>query len=278
MDAANPTWVAGEVQSIYLELFPEGDPLFVTRSFGWANDCFHGARQGYQAVDARYHDFQHTLQGVLCMARLLHRRKLAGAEPVISQSVFEMGILAILLHDTGYLKERDDTEGTGAKYTLIHVDRSTQFARNLLAEKGFSEKQIQTVQNMIHCTGVQVALDQIPFSSQEERIVGYALGTADLLGQMAASDYVQKLPVLFEEFDEALKYQQGKMSWIGLFSSAEDLLRKTPIFWEKSVLPRLENQFGGLYRYLSCPYPDGRNEYLERIESNIARLRGLFHG
>ena len=37
------------------------------------------------------------------------------------------------------------------------------------------------------------------------RIVGFALGTADLLGQMAAPDYVDKLPVLYDEFVEAAR-------------------------------------------------------------------------
>ena len=31
--------------------------------------------------------------------------------------------------------------------------------------------------------------------------------------------------------------------------------------------------FGGLYRFLSAPYPDGPNPYVQRIEQNLARLR-----
>ena len=56
---------------------------------------------------------------------------------------------------------------------------------------------------MIFCTGINAALDKIPFQSEAEKIVGFALGTADLLGQMAADDYVEKLPVLYAEFAEA---------------------------------------------------------------------------
>jgi len=34
---------------------------------------------------------------------------------------------AALFHDTGYIQEKSDDEGTGAKYTSIHVKRSIQF-------------------------------------------------------------------------------------------------------------------------------------------------------
>src|SRR5262249_62118285 len=139
----------------------------------------------YQPVDALYHDFEHTLQGTLCMARLLRGRHHAGAQPRLTERMFRLGVLAILLHDTGYLKKREDTEGTGAKYTVTHVERSAEFADQLLADKGFVPTDIKAVQNMIHCTGVDATLSVIPFQSELEKVVGYALGTADLLGQMA---------------------------------------------------------------------------------------------
>ena len=89
----------------------------------------------------------------------------ANANPTLTKKMFELGLLAILLHDTGYLKERDDTEGTGAKYTLIHVNRSMEFAAQLLSEKRFKKNEIQAVQNMIRCTGVNVDLTGIPFQA-----------------------------------------------------------------------------------------------------------------
>jgi hypothetical protein len=104
--------------------------------------------------------------------------------------------------------------------------------------------------------------------------VGFALGTSDLLGQMAAADYVDKLPVLYSEFAEAAHHSaDGKMKAGGFFSSAEDLMQKTPLFWENYVRNKLSREFTGLYRFLSDPYPDGPNDYIDRIESNIARLR-----
>src|SRR2546425_230349 len=124
VDTRIPSDVEHEVHSIYLNVFPEGERAFVPRVFGWASQCFSGGYDDYQPIDARYHDFEHTLQGTLCLTRLLFGRHAAKARPKIPRRMFELGLLAILFHDTGYLKKKSDTEGTGAKYTPIHVGRS----------------------------------------------------------------------------------------------------------------------------------------------------------
>lgn len=269
----DPFAVKTEVQAAYLAMFPLGDYEFVFRVFGWAEDCFAGRHPDYQAIDARYHDFEHTLQGTLCMVRLLRCRHAAGTHPKISQHLFELGLIGILLHDTGYLKRRDDTAGTGAKYTATHVYRSLEFAALLLKEQGFSDADTRAVQNMIRCTGIDAFLESISFENDAERVVGFALGTADLLGQMAAEDYVEKLPVLYEEFQEAARHDRGHTDFITKFGGAHDLMQRTPAFWRDYVLPKLDKDFAGLHRFLSQPYPNGANWYVERIEANMGRIR-----
>lgn len=269
----DPTAVELEVQTACRTMFPEADPQLVPRAFGWAIACFTGNYQDYQAVDTRYHDFEHTLQGTLCLARLLRGRQAAGAQPQFSERMFQLALLAILLHDTGYLKKHGDQEGTGAKYTVTHVNRSTEFAARLLHEKNFAPAEINAVQNMISCTGVNAVLSAIPFQSEIEKIAGFALGTADLLGQMAAEDYVDKLPILYAEFAEAASYSKDRTQFVAMFSGEADLMQKTPAFWEKFVRVKLDRDFGGLHRFLNDPYPAGPNWYFDRIEANLERLR-----
>ena len=269
----DPIAVEVEVQAAYLAMFPQGDKMYVPQIFGWAIDCFTGQYADYLPIDAQYHDFEHTLQGALCMARILRARHRVNAQPQLTQRAFELGIMAILLHDTGYLKKKWDVTGTGAKYTVVHVRRSADFAQELLSHKGFSPAEILAIQNMILCTGINAALDKIPFQTELEKVVGFALGSADLLGQMAADDYVEKLPVLFEEFAEAARFDGGKSASVGVFASADDLMQKTPAFWEKFVRGKLDHDFAGVYQFLNDPYPDGRNYYMDRIEANIQRLR-----
>ena len=153
------------------------------------------------------------------------------------------------------------------------MTRSADFAHELLAEKGFSLPDIRAVQNMILCTGVSANLAAIPFQSEMERIAGFSLATADLLGQMAADDYCEKLPILYEEFAEAAQHNRNSSDMFTSFTCAEDLIRNTPLFWTRFVLPRLENDFLGLYRFLSRPYPDGPNDYVRRIEVCMDQLQ-----
>src|SRR5690348_7258019 len=108
----DPDAVGAEAQAIWLAMFPGAERQFVARALGWAVECFTGHYRDYQAVDARYYDFEHTLQGTLCLVRLLQARERAGAQPRLDERLFKLGLLAVLLHDTGYLKKRDDTRGT----------------------------------------------------------------------------------------------------------------------------------------------------------------------
>ena len=266
----DPAAVQVEVQKAYLSMFPEASPLFVPEAFGWITECFAGRYQDYAAIDAHYHDLEHTLQGTLCLARLLYGRHLAGAEPRLTESAFRLGLLGILFHDTGYLRKRSDVEGTGAKYTVTHVERSTAFAEQLLLEKGCSKQDIETVQNMICCTGLTESVTSIQFRSEIEKVTGFAVATADLLGQMAAEDYVDKLPILYNEFAEAARFSGDKSHFVASYLSAEDLIARTPSFWRDSIRPKLDGEFLGLCRFLNQPYPSGPNFYLQRIEANIA--------
>ena len=269
IDTRQPSAVAAAVAKCYRNIFPAGDIGYDDRVLGWALDCFHGRYSDYLPIDAHYHDLEHTLQGTLCMSLLLEGRHRRGAEPILTERMHQLGIAAILMHDTGYLKHRFDDAGTGAKYTATHVNRSMDFARTLLLQKGFSAVECQSVRNMIRCTGLNVNLAAIEFQSDLERMTGHALGTADLLGQMAAPDYPEKLPVLFAEFEESSRFSGQP----GMFKSVDDLIVKTPGFWEKYVVPKANNDFGGLYHFLEDE--NGRNSYVESIERNISRIMQL---
>ena len=39
---------------------------------------------------------------------------------------------------------------------------------------------------------------------------------------------------------------------------------------------KLANEFGGLCRFLNDPYPSGPNEYLDRIQAHVERLKSRF--
>ena len=234
-------------------------------------ELFTGKKTGFLKCDTAYHDFSHTLEVVFVFLRIIRgwnqKEKMSG----IPAEFFNMGIIAALLHDTGYLKTEDDPDGTGGKYTFIHIQRGIDFARHYLSLKGFQEDQIESVKNMLICTGLRIDYETFPFHSREERIIGYALGTADLIAQMASDSYPEKLPLLYREFEEAYRYEGiEKLKEAGalLYESADDLIKKTPYFYEVIVRERLK-KMGSMYEYLTN---HSRNHYIEAIEGNIKKI------
>lgn len=233
---------------------------------------FAGRIWNYQAIDVRYHDLSHTAQATRCY--LSHVEGYLRVEGVASiPRELELGLAAILFHDLGFLKARGDDHGTGAKYTHSHVLRSSALAASILPPLGFAKGEIEDVVGMIRCTGLGGRPDKSTFGSELARAVACMVATSDYLGQMAAPDYVAKLPLLFAEFDEADDYNHVPRSK-RMFKSAQELVSGTPEFWRGFVLPRLDNEFAGVYRYLMLPAPARRNPYLEAVERNISRSRG----
>ncbi len=275
IDTRDPVAVAEETERLFQRMFPHSDMELVPRAFSWITECFSGRYKNYLPIDAGYHDFEHTLLGSLCLARLLRGRHFADARPAFTQHMCELGLLAVLAHDTGYLKQRNDPDGTGAKYTATHVRRSKAFAGVLLREKGFTEDEIRAVQNMINCTKVNANIATMPFSNEQERLMGGAVATADLLGQMADPRYVEKLPALYREFAEAANYDRQSPGFFRGFNSADELIRNTPDFWKNYAVPKLENDCRNLFRYLNDPYPSGPNPYVIQIESNLQQVRSI---
>jgi hypothetical protein len=233
---------------------------------------FGGRYLDSQPLEMHYHGFEHTLSAVVALARLIEGRHRAGVKPPLSPRHFEIALAAVLLHDTGYLKLRADTTGTGAKYTSVHVTRSCAFAASYLPTIGFKRAEIDAVVVAIRCTGQHSHINQLHFPGEIERFIGCAVATADYLGQMAAPDYIDDLPSLFAELEEADDFHAVPHEK-RVFHSAADLVAKTPVFWEKYVLPRLTTDCRAVYRYLADPYPDGPNAYLEAIVRNVERAR-----
>lgn len=272
VDTRNPHEVEAQVRSIHHSLFLRAEHSRVARAFRWVTECFLGSCPGYQAIDAPYHDFEHTLQVTLCLAHLLQARDRTNALPHLTEDAFHLALISILFHDTGYLKKSGDMEGTGAKYTRVHVERGVDFTREFLSRQRFPAGDTEAILGMIRCTGVNADLDAIPFRNDLERLMGCAVATADLLGQMAVPGYVERLPLLYEEFAEAARHEGRAEGRLVAFQSAGELIRNTPVFWEHHALPRLARDFRSLYLCFNDPQPDGPNEWVQRVEHHLKQI------
>ncbi len=270
-DTSNPALAARRAGEVFSRAFPGEDTGFIAPWFSLVARLFRGEYPGYQAMDTVYHDLEHTLQATLCWTRLMCNRQRTGVNPQMSLRDFEAGLVAILMHDLGYLKDETDGIGTGAKYTFVHERRSCEIATLILEELGWARNRIFVVQHLILCTGPRAVIDSIPFVSEMERIMGLAVTTADYLGQMSDPAYPEKLAPLFREFEESDNYR-GTPQEKRLFHSSEEMIGKTPGFWRHMVLPKLNNECMGLYHFLAEPWPNGRNPYIEAVEENIRRI------
>ena len=249
--------------------FPDASTTFLEKVFEKIQDLFEGRYPGYQQSDTAYHDFTHTCRATVAVTRILDGHIKSGKAPSLGWRDFELIIAATLLHDSGFIKQSDDSTGTGGKYTLTHVKRSEEFAATFLPEFGVTADEIRLIQLVIDCTGVAVNVEYLPFENEQERFLGWVLGTGDILGQMAAPDYPESLHGLYQEFAEAAAYSDAKGSWIEDYSSTEDLMRKTRNFYEGYVQWMLQTQWGGVHEALLHHFSDGKNHYIECVEANI---------
>jgi hypothetical protein len=211
------------------------------------------------------------LMATVCMSVLLEGRHLSGPESRLKPRDFELAIAAVLLHDTGYIKLKGDTSGTGAKYTFCHILRSCAYAAGYLAETGATDVEIENVLSAIDCTGPLCEIGRLRFRDQVGRFVGCALATSDYVGQLADPNYPDKLGELFEEFRESDEFSNVPVER-RLFKSEADLVIQTPDFWYKFVKPKLEKDFQAVYRYLARPVDSDQNAYMHAVEANFAKV------
>ncbi len=272
INTKDPEAVTAVARKVFGDLGAGKSRPLIDRLFADVTRMFRGEYPGYLPIDMFYHDYEHTLQATVCLLHILEGRHRAGAKPALSPRDCELSLMAVLLHDSGYLKRTDDTKGTGAKYTLAHVQRSCDFARVYLPALGVQPEELDDITHGISCTGPVNKFTVVPFRRPESRLLACVLVTADYLAQMSAADYLDELPSLYREFVEAYDFEQIPEDK-RVFHSEHQLIKQTPAFWEKYVRPMLTVDAGAVFRFVDRP--DGANPYMDAVEANIAEVRRL---
>jgi len=236
-------------------------------------NLFQGCVDGFLPCDTAFHDLNHTLEATNVVLDLLAVHRENPEFTPFRESDRLLVFAAVLFHDTGYLKRTGDREGSGAKYSAIHVGRSCFLAWDFLPGFGFTPDEIRQVQNAICATAVTARLDQLPFRNVREWLIAAIIVTGDMLGQMAAPDYPERLPSLYLEFREAGAFSRFRNSSFGAYQSLQDLLAGTEKFFYRHVLPTLDTELRGVYRLLTDG--SGYNAYLDQMRINVARVSGM---
>lgn len=263
LSTPEPTWRA--VTETITQASPAFDFTLLRIVFDDVLRLFHGEYPGYCQIKTPYHNLPHTLDVFLCAARLLHSLHLAGI--LLTDREITLVLTATLLHDVGYAQVCDGTQsGTGAQYTPTHVARGIEFMRQYAKEHGIPDDFTEDLAPIISCSDPMLSVTNIDFSDERIRLAGKIVGTADLVGQMADRTYLEKLVLLFQEFQEANMAD---------YRSVHDMMRKTEDFHAK-IQKKLDEDFSGLYRHFPLHFKallgQERNFYMESIRKNMEYL------
>ena len=266
------------VLEVMSDVYPKYNRQLLKRAFEDCNMLFEGQHPDYLPCDTLYHDKQHTLDMTLALSRLIngHDRSVSKDDRLGPDRAI-LGIITALYHDSGYMRRKHDRRHhNGAEYTLTHVSRSAEFLKRYFHKINMGELS-QVSANMVHYTGLEVAPAHIRLPDEKTHRVGHILGTADLIAQMSDRCYLEKCyQRLYIEFVLAgIAVQvddQGKEHVI--YGSPEDLLRKTPGFFEHEIKIRLDKLFNKVYEYEKA-YFEGKFSYIEGVYQNLNQLKKI---
>ena len=268
------------INHLYQQEYREESPQI----FSLINDIYDlylGNWESHEACQVGYHTLQHVLEVMLAACKMIigwnHTHD---KDEQLNKEQFIITIASAIFHDSGYIKDKNDHEGTGGKHAFIHVSRSSENAKNYLQKQQWEKASINLVCNIIDTTEfnqpVNLTGELTQFPGKQLACI---VGTADLLAQMADVHYMENLPALFAEFQEAYDFEdidELKNRGVRIFESVQEMINETPMFFEKFVVPRLES-LGRMDRYLNEFFNDGRNSYMESISTNLYRLNFSEH-
>jgi len=257
-----------EMQVILAAIIPDCPENFLERVHKDMNGIFSGQLRGFRESQVKYHDLRHTRNVALASLRLFHGLHCDGI--TLPADVILLGMVCAYFHDTGMLLTVRDAAPSGAAYLKNHEERSIAFIRQYLYDHGYPTAYVDNCASIINCTNLTTAPENMTFESEEIEIAGFVLGTADILAQMADRYYLESLPLLYMEQQDA-GIQQHRSSLA--------LMRQTTTFYHDVIERRLFHDFKETCRFMRTHFRErwqlDRNLYMDFIERNIKYLEDV---
>lgn len=199
-----------------------------------------------------------------------------GDRPALGAELATLGVLLALFHDVGFIRRLSEAGINGACLIREHEQRGVDYMRGYLAAGPLAHH--AALAELIHTTNfAKCACEILEGLSPVLTDLGKMLGTSDLISQIAGRYYLERCRYfLFKEFVAAGADRTTSPSGdvVILYPTPEDLLRKTPGFYEHLVKPRLDGEFSRAYRYVAAHF-GGDDPYARSIQRNLDFLRGL---
>jgi hypothetical protein len=223
----------------FREAFPTREP----RQDQILEQAARTALENLLSCDCPYHDLQHTILVTDVGQTILRGRQIARGD--VTADDWLHAVVSMLFHDIGYLRGllKDDTEdeflideagttvtapqgATDAYLTPYHVNRGCLYVRDWFASTDLVD--VERISAYIEMTRFPVPEGE-PYQQLEG--FGALVRSADLIGQMADPQYLQKLTRLYAEFLET-----GDAARLG-FASVGELRDGFPEFYYENVHP-----------------------------------------
>ena len=240
------------IKNTSLTLFNKEDERLILLYNYLVDICNFGTDE-YHKLETKYHDLYHFLTSTTVFldvySGIVDKQIIEKNE-----SDFFCGVVATMYHDIGFLKTKEDENGTGAQYINTHVERGCHFISNNFDDI-LTEEEKSRICNLIMVTDYFKKVENLEIDH-----IGACVALGDWLSQMGDIQYVEKLDKLYQEFDEFQKYHN-----LNMYTGLHDLISKTPGFWYKLVKPLLNTKFYALYEYTS-------SNYIVMVENNIDRI------
>ncbi len=256
---------SAEIFEILTVLVPHSTQRFLSQIHNDVAEIFYGRNDTFLNNCSRYHDFEHTIDVTLAVARFLHGLYLKGV--TFPQDIIELCLLTSYFHDIGLLLTKKEVEKKDTACLKHHEQRSIHFLHEYMEKNNCLLQHKNDCAAIINCTNLSIDPTTLCFSSPETQLAGYILGSADLLAQMASRYYLESLDLL---------YQEQREKNIAIHRSSLELLRQTTRFYNRVVLPRLDKSFNNICNavrnHFQHRWDIDSNLYLELVARNIAYL------
>lgn len=234
------------------------------------------ALESISRSDALYHDLEHTILAALAGQAILEGKRLS--EEGIAAKDWAEFTIALLCHDIGYVRgvcthdglgliatgvagERVEVEGSDAALGPYHVDRSKLFVRERLGQ-GLPRRVVVDGERI--ASFIEMTRFPVPSDGWYEDTRGLAglVRAADLIGQLADPQRLQKCTALFYEFEEL-----GFNGELG-YETPADLREDNARFYWDVAFPYLQDALD----YLRVT-PEGK-QWLAQLEANVSGADG----
>jgi len=278
VDVTRVSCVSKEVCDLFSRCYPKYSCLRIEQAFDDFQAIYQGDNPYYHACETEYHNIQHVLDVTLATMRLIDGyEKTHWGEARLGPLRTIVGLITALFHDVGYIREIDDKlHQNGAEYTKVHVTRSGWFLKSYLICVGMPQE-AEIIQQLVQFTGYERPVECIRMTDPLYQQLGFIVGSADVIAQMADRAYLEKCrDYLYPEFEKGglttVLDQNGEEQVI--FHSETELLEKTPEFIQRTVETRLKGSFRSAFRYAESHF-EGPNLYMVALEKNSSYLETL---